>query len=101
MAKYKQHSAEFKMKVALDAAKEIYGINDLAGKHGIHTKQVTEWRNRLLANAKLVFEKSVKEEEQASKTEADLLKKVGQLSMEIDWLKKKLGRSKQLKQEES
>jgi hypothetical protein len=47
-------------------------------------------KKRLLDNAELVFEKRAKQEEQAEKREEDLLKKVGQLSMEIDWLKKKL-----------
>lgn len=88
MAKYKQHTAEFKMKVALEAAKGIDGINDIGGQYGIHPKQVSEWKKRLIENAELIFDKRPKEEDQASKTEADLLKKVGQLSMEIDWLKK-------------
>ena len=90
MAKYNQYSAEFKMKIALEAAKEVEGVNDIAGKHGIHPKQVTEWKKRLMSNADLIFEKRAKEEELANKKEEELLKKVGQLSMEIEWLKKKL-----------
>jgi transposase len=90
MAKYNQYSAEFKMTVALEAAKEIEGINDIAGKHGIHPKQVSEWKKRLTSNSELIFEKKPKEEELANKREEDLLKKIGQLSMEIEWLKKKL-----------
>jgi len=90
MVKYKQYTAEFKMQIALEAAKELLGVNDIAGKHSIHSKQVTEWKKRLLDSAETVFEKKPREEDLANKREEDLLKKIGQLSMEIDWLKKKL-----------
>jgi len=49
---------------------------------------VTEWKRRLLGNADLIFEKRPREEELNNKKEEDLLKKIGQLSMEVDWLKK-------------
>jgi transposase-like protein len=90
MSKLKQYTAEFKMKVALEAAKGIEGVNDIAGKYQIHSKQVTEWKRRLIANAELIFERRPQEEDAANKREESLLRKVGQLSMEVDWLKKKL-----------
>lgn len=90
MSKYNQYTAEFKLKVALEAACEKEGISDIAGKYQIHHRQVQDWKKRLLDNAELIFERKPKEEEQATKREEDLLKKVGQLSMEVDWLKKKL-----------
>ena len=90
MAKYNQYTADFKMKVALEAAGEANGVSDIAGKYQIHHRQVQDWKKRLLENAELVFEKRAKEEEEANKREEELLKKVGRLSMEIDWLKKKL-----------
>ena len=90
MGKYKEYTPEFKMKVALEAAVAIGGISDIAGKYQIHHKQVQVWKKRLLDNADLIFERRAKEEEQVIKREEDLLKKIGQLSMEVDWLKKKL-----------
>ncbi len=90
MAKYNQYTADFKMKVALEAAQGADGVSDIAGKYQIHHRQVLDWKKRLLENAELVFEKRAKEEEAASQREEELLKKVGQLSMENDWLKKKL-----------
>ena len=90
MVKLRQYTPEFKMQVALEAAKGIDGVNNIAGKHGIHSKQVTDWKRRLLQSAETIFEKKPREEELANKKEEDLLKKIGQLSMEIDWLKKKL-----------
>ncbi len=65
-------------------------VGDIAGKYQIHHKQVQDWKKRLLENAELVFERRVKEEEEVDRREGELLKKVGQLSMENDWLKKKL-----------
>lgn len=90
MAKHRQYTAEFKLKIALEAASGQKGISDIAGEYQIHHRQVHDWKKRLLENAELIFEKRAKEEEQANKREEDLLKKVGQLSMEVDWLKKKL-----------
>ena len=90
MAKYNQYTADFKMKVALEAAQGNQGISDIAGKYQVHHRQVQDWKKRLIENAELVFEKRVKEEEESAKREEELLKKVGQLSMEVDWLKKKL-----------
>lgn len=90
MAKHNQYSAEFKMKVALEAVQALEGVSDIAGKYQIHHRQVIDWRKRLLSNAETIFERRAKEEEQAVKREEDLLKKIGQLSVEVDWLKKKL-----------
>ena len=90
MAKHNVYTPDFKMKVALEAAEGTAGVSDIAGKYQIHHAQVIKWKQRLLENAELVFEKRVKEEEAASQREDELLKKVGQLSMENDWLKKKL-----------
>lgn len=90
MAKYNHYTADFKMKVALEAAQGTNGVGDVAGKYQIHHRQVQDWKKRLLENAELVFEKKAKEDEEAKRREEELLKKVGQLSMEIDWLKKKL-----------
>ena len=90
MAKHRQYSADFKMKVALEASQASEGVSDIAGKYQIHYKQVQVWKKRLIDNADLIFERRPQEEEQACKREEELLKKVGQLSMEFDWLKKKL-----------
>lgn len=90
MVKYNNYTPEFKMEVALEAAKGELGVNEIAGKYQVHSKQVTEWKKRLLESVSTIFEKKPKEEAISNKKEEDLLKKVGQLSMEVDWLKKKL-----------
>lgn len=88
--KHNQYSSEFKMKIALEAIENKEGVSAIAGKYQIHHRQVIDWKKRLLSNAELIFERRAREEEQANKREEELLKKVGQLSMENDWLKKKL-----------
>lgn len=93
MSKNKRYDAEFKMKVAIEAALEKDGICGIAGKHQIHNRQVYDWKKRLQDSAELVFDRRPKEEQAANKKEEELLKKIGQLSMEIDWLKKKLENS--------
>lgn len=90
MAKHKEYTPEFKMKVALEAAQNTEGVSDIAGKYQVHHRQVIDWKKRLLSNAEVVFERRPREEGQANKREEELLKKIGQLSMENDWLKKKL-----------
>jgi transposase-like protein len=90
MGKYNQYTADFKMKVALEATQSTNGVSDVAGKYQVHHRQVQDWKKRLLENAELIFERKAKEEDQPNKREEELLKKIGQLSMENDWLKKKL-----------
>ena len=53
--KRKQHSAEFKAKVALEAAKGQRTVNELATQYKIHPSQITQWKKQLLDNASTVF----------------------------------------------
>lgn len=89
-AKYKRRDAAFKMKIALEAIKNEKQIKEIAREFGIHPKQVTEWRDRVLASAGDIFttKNIMKGKEGAS--QENLLKKIGEQSVEIDFLKKKL-----------
>ena len=51
----KKHSAEFKAKVALEAAKEIKTLNELASQYGIHSCQISLWKKQLLERIAGVF----------------------------------------------
>lgn len=51
----KRHSAEFKSKVALEAAKEIKTLNELASHYGVHSAQISQWKKQLLENLAGVF----------------------------------------------
>lgn len=91
MKKRKTHTSGFKAKVVLEALQERETIQELGRKYDLHPTQISNWKNQFLSNAASVFEKGTpKEAEGTDKNE--LFRKVGQLQMEIDFLKKVLGK---------
>ena len=89
--KLQRRDTELKLKVALEALKGELSISQIASKHGIHPKQVTDWRDQLLSEGQMVF--TPKTSLRRTKTDhekEDLLLKIGQLTVENDFLKKKL-----------
>jgi transposase-like protein len=89
--KLQRRDAELKLKVALDAIKGDLSISQIASKYDIHPKQVTDWRDQLLNEGELIF--TPKTSLRKTKTDLekdDLIQKIGQLTVEIDYLKKKL-----------
>lgn len=90
--KRKIFTGEQKAKVALAAIKGVKTVNEIAQEYGVHPTQVNQWKKDLLANAGNVFEG--KRGPKPANTEVDqdrLYAKIGQLNMELDWLKKKSG----------
>jgi len=86
-------SAE-KAKVALAAVKGLKTINEIAQEYGVHPTQVNQWKKELLDNVSSLFEgkRGPKPINPQSDPER-LYAKIGQLNMELDWLKKKSGLS--------
>lgn len=85
-------SAEFKCRVALEALKEDRPLNEIAKEYEVHPLQVGKWKKYLLEHSKVLFtDKRRKEKKENRDTEEALQRKVGQLTMEVEWLKKKLG----------
>lgn len=84
-------TAAFKKKVALEALREDQTLNQLASQYDIHPIQVGKWKKALVEGAESLFEgkKSRRQEENIDREALE--KKVGQLTMENDFLKKKLG----------
>lgn len=84
-------SAAFKKKVALEALREDKTLNEIASKYGVHPIQVSKWKKELIDRAESLFEgKRGRRHEEAISRE-DLERKIGQLSIELDFLKKTLG----------
>ncbi len=85
----KRHSAEFKAKVALEAAKEIKTLNELSSQYGIHPGQISQWKKQLLDSLVSVFGTQKKAVDHAKKFD-ELYRQIGEVTVERDWLKKKL-----------
>ena len=85
----KRRSADFKARVALEAAKEIKTLNELASEYGVHQTQISQWKKELLDSMAGLFGKS-KVGVDRSKEIDDLYRQIGQLTVECGWLKKKL-----------
>jgi len=89
----RKFSAEFKVKVVLEALKEKNTLEEISRKYEIHPNQLGLWKKEFLSKAASVF---LTDDSRSSdqKQQEDLLDKlysqIGQQKVEIDWLKKKL-----------
>ncbi len=89
----RNYDASFKARVALEAIKELKTLAELASEFSVHTNQIRNWKNEFLEKASVVFSenKDDKEELKRLKEERDRLhQRIGQQSMDIDFLKKNL-----------
>ena len=90
--KRRKFSSDFKAKVALEAIKGQRTINELALEFEVHPNQIGVWKKQLLESASDIFSRGKDlEAERAEKVRDRLYKKVGQLQVEVDWLKEKTG----------
>lgn len=89
-AKRKRHDVGFKAKVGLEALKGIKTIAEIAKEYEVHPTQVSQWKTILQERLPEVFTSGpTTEVKQAEREVARLHEKVGELTMELDWLKKK------------
>lgn len=92
-----KHSPEFKAKVALAAVQEQETVADIARRYKVHANQIYKWKQELLQNMARVFESkpgSAVADSAASEREAELLRKIGELTVERDFLCNGLGRNR-------
>ena len=81
-----------KAKVALEAVKGMKTVNEIAQEYGVHPTQINQWKKELLENACSLFEGKRGPKAINGQSDSDrLYAKIGQLNMELDWLKKKSG----------
>lgn len=89
----KRHSSEFKSKVALAAIRGDKTIQELSQEFDLHPNQISRWKQQALENFSTIFEKSNQSSKELKEKDRELdvaLKKLGQLTVESEWLKKKL-----------
>jgi len=86
----RNHSPAYKAKVALEAIKGEQTLAELAQRFDVHPNQITEWKKQLLERASDVF--AGKKKAGTGVEQEVLHTKIGQLTMENDFLSKALGR---------
>lgn len=90
--KHQIRSPNFKAKVAIEALKGELSLIQIATKYNVHPKQVGKWRDQLIEESDEVFIHKGSQKASKDPEKDELLRKIGQLSIEIDFLKKKLGK---------
>ena len=88
----RNHSAKFKARVALEALRGEATLTELASRHGVHANQIALWRKQMLEHAGEVFDHGAPALDDAARQIRDLRAKVGELTMERDFLADALGR---------
>ena len=92
MNKRNHYPPEFKSQIVLEVLREEATVSEIAAKHSLHPVLINRWKQEFLERASEVFKKgpsdAEKELENEKKHVAELERKVGQLTYEVDWLKK-------------
>ncbi len=88
----KTYAAELKAKIALEAIKAQRTVNEIAMHYEVHPNQVTSWKKQVLDELPQLFSGSRHRGAQDdAQLKAHLYQQIGQLKVELDWLKKKAG----------
>ena len=88
----RNHSSKFKARVALEAFRGDATLAELATRHGVHANQIATWRKQLLEHAGEVFDHGTPALDDAEHHIRELRAKVGELTMERNFLSGALGR---------
>jgi transposase-like protein len=92
MTQRRQHGGAFKARVAVEAIGGHKTVNEIASAYEIHPSQVGKWKAEALARLPEVLSDGRKAKaDQSCDTEARLYQEIGRLTMEVEYLKKKLG----------
>ena len=87
MTKRKNHSPDFKAKVALEAIREEMTLAELSKKYGVHPTQIGTWKRAAIENMSTAFTRRGSIPEQVSIVDIDKLhSKIGRLVVERDFL---------------
>jgi transposase-like protein len=85
----KRYSAEEKTRVAVDAIRGQKTNNELALEYGVHPTQITQWKKQALEEISIGFSGGRARRERTDEAlVAALYQEIGQLKMEMEWLKK-------------
>jgi transposase len=85
----KKYSGAFKAKVGLEAVMGIKTVGQIARDYEVHPVQVTQWKSVIRDHLPELFEPARPEGPDSQELISQLHEKIGQLTVESDWLKKK------------
>ena len=90
----RNHDSTFEAKVALEAIKGEKTMAQIASEYGVHVNQICRWRKHLLSELPGLFsDKRQKADKDRETLEDELYRQIGQLKVELEWLKKNLSSS--------
>jgi transposase-like protein len=86
----KRFSTAFKAKVAVEALKGEKTIAELSSEYGVHSNQIRQWKKKLVEELPDIFsDRRKRSEKEGEELTSELYRQIGQLKVELDWLKKK------------
>lgn len=84
-----------KARIAMEAIKGQKTIQEIASHYGVHPNQVTNWKRQAIQGVPELFaERRSRPDISEEALKAELYQQIGQLQVELDWLKKKSGLSR-------
>ena len=86
----RKFSTEFKKKVVLESLKEQLTIEAISKKYELHPTQISTWKAEAIANFEQVFKAEKVNKNLPNVDTEKLYARIGQLNMEVDFLKKNL-----------
>jgi len=92
MVTRKRYDNRFKAQVVLEALKNQRTMAQIASEYGVHANQITKWKRRVLDELPGIFSNRRERDQRDNEAlQAELYRQIGQLKVELDWLKKKAG----------
>ena len=89
----KRYTPEFKARVAMEAAQEQESLAQLGKRYGVHPVLIGQWKKQLHSRAADAFRREGASND-ADRTQDELLRKIGELTVERDFLARGLRRSR-------
>jgi len=87
----RKFTAEFKAKVALEALQERSTLSELCKRYDLHPNVIVQWKKAYTENGVRLFQDVHPEKDGRDKLIESLYKEIGSLTMDVNFLKKKLG----------